>query len=263
LGYADAADGAVPGQPANTIEIRYTLLGDSNLDGIVDATDAVTLGRNYNLPNSAKWDSGDFNYDGAIDMNDALILRTNWNLALPAPASPSAAMSPTPADQSSNSTSNSQSLIPAIDSTAPVASNPVLTTNNSDVETDSTQLTTAGSVTVVANHSLTSVAPSGTSSTPPLSLKAEAALLPPVIVASIPISASVFAHVTIPVPDQAPVNPAVKSITATSSAAQLKSRIRSSPLVFTPQPVATPVQLDDKLGNVDPKHRRFGRSRHQ
>jgi hypothetical protein len=84
VGYADSADEIVSAQPVNTVEVRYTLMSDANLDGVVNATDAVLLGRNYKTNAGIQWDHGDFNYDGAVDFSDALILQKNWNAALPA-----------------------------------------------------------------------------------------------------------------------------------------------------------------------------------
>jgi hypothetical protein len=79
IGYADSAD---PGNPANlpsgTIEIKYTLLGDANLDGAVNGTDFAILASNFNKAVSG-WDQGDFNYDGAADGSDFAFLAANFN----------------------------------------------------------------------------------------------------------------------------------------------------------------------------------------
>jgi hypothetical protein len=64
-----------------TIEVRYTLAGDANLDGVVNSTDAVTLGKNYSVP-GCNWAQGDFNYDSNVNYADATILRSNWELVL-------------------------------------------------------------------------------------------------------------------------------------------------------------------------------------
>ncbi len=39
LGYADGADGVVAGLASGQIEIKYTLYGDANLDGVVNSAD--------------------------------------------------------------------------------------------------------------------------------------------------------------------------------------------------------------------------------
>jgi hypothetical protein len=65
--YADLAD---PGNPAglatDQIEIKYTLLGDANLDGVVNGTDFTILASNLGKSVSG-WDEGDFNYDGVVN----------------------------------------------------------------------------------------------------------------------------------------------------------------------------------------------------
>jgi hypothetical protein len=79
LGYADSADA---GNPANlapdTIEIKYTLLGDANLNGVVDGTDFAIVAANFNKGVSG-WDQGDFNYDGVVDGTDFSDLAANFN----------------------------------------------------------------------------------------------------------------------------------------------------------------------------------------
>ena len=59
-----------PGNPAGlssgTIEIKYTLLGDANLDGTVNGIDFGILTANFNKSVS-RWDQGDFNYDNIVN----------------------------------------------------------------------------------------------------------------------------------------------------------------------------------------------------
>ena len=50
---------------SSSILVRYTLLGDTDLDGDVDSTDLQQLMRNINIPNTY-WATGDFNYDGKV-----------------------------------------------------------------------------------------------------------------------------------------------------------------------------------------------------
>jgi hypothetical protein len=88
VGYADSADAFVTGQPANTIEIRYTLMGDTNLDRVVNATDAVQMARNYNATGTPAWDRGNFNFDTTINMADASLLQKNWNASAVGAAQP-------------------------------------------------------------------------------------------------------------------------------------------------------------------------------
>ncbi len=77
IGYADSAD---PGNPAGLssgqIEIKYTLLGDANLDGVVNGDDFTILLGNLGKSVSA-WDKGDFNYDGVVSGDDFTLLTGN------------------------------------------------------------------------------------------------------------------------------------------------------------------------------------------
>jgi hypothetical protein len=79
IGYADSAD---PGNPATlssgTIEIKYTLLGDANLDGTVNGVDFGILAANFNK-GVTRWDQGDFNYDNAVNGVDFGYLAANFN----------------------------------------------------------------------------------------------------------------------------------------------------------------------------------------
>jgi hypothetical protein len=91
IGYADSAD---PGNPAGlssgTIEIKYTLLGDANLDGKVNGTDFTILATNFNRSVTDGWDEGDFNYDGKVNGGDFLLLAQNFNQSASQSASQSA-----------------------------------------------------------------------------------------------------------------------------------------------------------------------------
>ena len=78
VGYADSAD---PGNPAGlapgTIEVKYTLYGDANLDRVVNGTDFAILATHFGQQSSG-WDEGDFNYDGSVDGADFGLLASNF-----------------------------------------------------------------------------------------------------------------------------------------------------------------------------------------
>jgi hypothetical protein len=79
VGYADSADAGNPaGLPSGTIEIKYTLLGDANLDGTVNGVDFGILAANFNKGITG-WDKGDFNYDNAVNGVDFGFLASNFN----------------------------------------------------------------------------------------------------------------------------------------------------------------------------------------
>jgi hypothetical protein len=78
VGYADGKDGVVAGLSSGQIEVAYTLLGDANLDGIVNSADFNILVANYNQ-NVTGWDQGDFYYDGLVNSADFNALAANFN----------------------------------------------------------------------------------------------------------------------------------------------------------------------------------------
>jgi autotransporter-associated beta strand protein len=79
VGYADAADAGNPaGLSSGQIEIKFTLLGDTNLDGVVNGVDFGVLAANFNRSVS-RWDQGDFNYDNIVNGVDFGDLANNFN----------------------------------------------------------------------------------------------------------------------------------------------------------------------------------------
>jgi autotransporter-associated beta strand protein len=69
IGYADGADGLIAGLPSGEIEIMFTLVGDANLDGTVNAEDYTPFSHNIGQ-SGMSWDDGDFNYDGTVNAED-------------------------------------------------------------------------------------------------------------------------------------------------------------------------------------------------
>jgi hypothetical protein len=80
VGYADSADGQGINTVANTIELKYTLYGDANLDGSVNTIDLQRLLFAFNT--SGAWDQGDFNYDGVVNTVDLQGLLFNFNTSV-------------------------------------------------------------------------------------------------------------------------------------------------------------------------------------
>jgi len=76
VGYADGADGVVPGLAAGDELVKYTLAGDANLDGTVSFSDFQVLAENFGA--SGKWDQADFNYDGQTSFSDFQLLAENF-----------------------------------------------------------------------------------------------------------------------------------------------------------------------------------------
>ena len=91
LGYTEAsaagyANGTFSGQSIDStaILIRYTLAGDSNVNGTVDLTDFTYLAANFNKSSGAIWLEGDYNYDDKVDLTDFTFLASNFNQSLSA-----------------------------------------------------------------------------------------------------------------------------------------------------------------------------------
>jgi hypothetical protein len=79
IGYADSADAGNPaGLASGTIEIKYTLLGDADLNGIVNGIDFGIVAANFNKSVTG-WDAGDFNYDGIVNGIDFGFVAANFN----------------------------------------------------------------------------------------------------------------------------------------------------------------------------------------
>jgi hypothetical protein len=85
LGIAEAADvGATSfggiALDGDAVLIRYTRLGDADLDGVTNINDFSRLAANFNQ--SAGWSRGDFNFDGLTNINDFSLMAVNFNQSL-------------------------------------------------------------------------------------------------------------------------------------------------------------------------------------
>jgi autotransporter-associated beta strand protein len=79
IGYADGADHVVAGLSSGQIEVKYTLLGDANLDGLVSGDDFTILVGNLGKSGIFQWDKGNFLYNslGLITGDDFTVLVAN------------------------------------------------------------------------------------------------------------------------------------------------------------------------------------------
>ncbi len=79
IGWADGNDGthAVAGLTSGQIELKYTLLGDANLDGSVNGTDFSILAANFGL-GVTNWDQGNFLYGSSVNGSDFSALAANF-----------------------------------------------------------------------------------------------------------------------------------------------------------------------------------------
>jgi len=80
IGWADSGDGTGVNATANSVKLKYTLVGDVNLDGAVNITDVNALVPHFNSAGS--WTGGDFNYDGSVNITDVNALVPNFNTSL-------------------------------------------------------------------------------------------------------------------------------------------------------------------------------------
>lgn len=112
IGYADSADGLITGQKANTIELKYTLYGDTTLTGIAGFNDFTRLTQHYNQTSGGTWDTGDFNYDTSVNSADFTLLTRTYNTSLGSQAVPAtaAAVSATPQTQNDHKKPDKRSL---------------------------------------------------------------------------------------------------------------------------------------------------------
>ncbi len=76
VGYADGADRIVSGLSLGQLEIKYTLAGDLNLDGVVNGDDFTSMVGYLGTAESG-WDQADFNYDGVVSGDDYTLLTGN------------------------------------------------------------------------------------------------------------------------------------------------------------------------------------------
>ncbi len=65
----------------SAILARYTLLGDTNLDGTVGFGDLLALAQAFGL-GGQNWVNGDTNYDAIVNFNDLLSFAQNYNASL-------------------------------------------------------------------------------------------------------------------------------------------------------------------------------------
>jgi hypothetical protein len=77
VGWADGADNAVVGLSSGQIEVRFTLLGDANLDGDVNGSDFSILAANFGL-GSTNWDQGNFLYTSSVNGADFAVLAESF-----------------------------------------------------------------------------------------------------------------------------------------------------------------------------------------
>jgi len=64
------------------VAVRFTLVGDVDLDGQVGVADLGILATDYGTTTQGGWGAGDLNADGAIGVADLGMLATNYGQSL-------------------------------------------------------------------------------------------------------------------------------------------------------------------------------------
>ena len=80
---------------STTVLLRYTLNGDANLDGTVNALDFNRLATNFGASNRG-WADGNFDYAGTVNTTDFNLLAANFGASMPPPTDPLGALVPEP-----------------------------------------------------------------------------------------------------------------------------------------------------------------------
>jgi len=68
----------IDGLSGDEVLIRYTRIGDLNLDGTVTISDFLDLASHFNTVGGATWQMGDVNYDGSVTISDFIDLASNF-----------------------------------------------------------------------------------------------------------------------------------------------------------------------------------------
>jgi len=110
LGFSDGKDGIVPGLSSGQVEVKYTLLGDANLDGTVNGTDFSILAANFGL-GVTNWDQGNFLFSSSVNGSDFSSLSANFGQGVTLPATviveaPAAGITPATTSTSTDTTSD-------------------------------------------------------------------------------------------------------------------------------------------------------------
>jgi hypothetical protein len=77
-------------------EARFTLLGDTNLDGIVNVSDLANLAGNFGKTAGQFWINGDLDYNGSVNVADLADLAGNFGNSLGGAATAAASMAVSP-----------------------------------------------------------------------------------------------------------------------------------------------------------------------
>jgi endo-1,4-beta-xylanase len=68
---------------SGTVEVLFTLLGDTDLNGNVNVADLANLAANFGVNTGGVWTAGDFDYNGNVNVADLADLAANFGDTLP------------------------------------------------------------------------------------------------------------------------------------------------------------------------------------
>jgi hypothetical protein len=154
VGYEDGSDPTLNGEgPASGVEeIRFTLVGDLNLDGSVNSADFILFADNFGKV-APSYDRGDLNYDNNVNSADFILFSNNFGQNLGNVSATSGG-----APISSAMVSNKNSTTPG--SSTPVAASPNRATTPSPAETPSPSAVTPPPSSVTTKPSAMATPPS-------------------------------------------------------------------------------------------------------
>jgi hypothetical protein len=83
-GHGAALVSTFDGQPVSDgdILVKFTLVGDTNLDGVINASDYLAIDNGFQNDMTG-WQNGDFNYDGVINGDDYTLIDNAYNTQTP------------------------------------------------------------------------------------------------------------------------------------------------------------------------------------
>jgi len=101
----DSADGSGLNPAANTVMMKYAVIGDTNLDGTVGLSDYTAMVRNFGT--GTNWDQGAIAYGTTVGLADFTALVRNFGQSVPASVA------------AAQSASSATTALPAGDSSTP------------------------------------------------------------------------------------------------------------------------------------------------
>ncbi len=78
----------IDGLDGDEVLVRYTVIGDLNLDGTVSISDFIDLAAHFNAARDVTWQMGDVNYDGSVTIADFIDLASNFGQSVSGIATP-------------------------------------------------------------------------------------------------------------------------------------------------------------------------------